>query len=187
MARWTHDALDRLAARVASLESSLTTEVDDSIHDNVAGEIVAVTEKTAPVDADVILLEDSASSDAKKRVQLGNISRTAFVNMVLYDPAAGREFGLWYVDRAITVKQIRIWFYGMTAVSTIVRYGARNSSAWTNLVNGSWWGNATYGADATLNATSVPADQVIWCKINALTGASSPYEVGYSMEYEYTR
>jgi hypothetical protein len=46
---------------------------DDAIHDNVAGEISVITEKTAPVAADLLLLEDSAASNAKKRVQIGNL------------------------------------------------------------------------------------------------------------------
>lgn len=46
---------------------------EDAIHDNVAGEIAAVTEKTTPVDADLLLIEDSEDSNNKKRVQLGNL------------------------------------------------------------------------------------------------------------------
>jgi len=42
-----------------------------AIHDNIAGEIVAVTEKTAPIAADKFLIEDSAASDAKKSLKLG--------------------------------------------------------------------------------------------------------------------
>lgn len=45
----------------------------DAIHDNVAAEISAVTEKTIPVGADLLLIEDSAASNAKKRVQVGNL------------------------------------------------------------------------------------------------------------------
>jgi hypothetical protein len=44
-----------------------------AIHDNVSGEISAITEKTAPVAADLIVIEDSAASNAKKRVQIGNL------------------------------------------------------------------------------------------------------------------
>jgi hypothetical protein len=40
-----------------------------------AGEISAVTEKTSPVSADVVLIEDSAASNAKKRAQLSNIRK----------------------------------------------------------------------------------------------------------------
>ena len=45
----------------------------DAIHDNVDGEIVLVTEKVSPVGADVLLIEDSAASNAKKRVQITNL------------------------------------------------------------------------------------------------------------------
>lgn len=45
----------------------------DAIHDNVAGEIVAVTEKTAPVGNDEMLIEDSAASNAKKSLKLSNL------------------------------------------------------------------------------------------------------------------
>ncbi len=41
--------------------------VNDAIHDNVAGEIAAITEKTTLVDADMILIEDSEDSNNKKR------------------------------------------------------------------------------------------------------------------------
>ena len=43
-----------------------------AIHDNVAGEIVAVDEKGSPVAADLVLIEDSEDSNSKKRVQIGN-------------------------------------------------------------------------------------------------------------------
>jgi hypothetical protein len=45
----------------------------DAIHDNVDAEISAITEKTTPVSADLLLIEDSAASNAKKRLQIGNL------------------------------------------------------------------------------------------------------------------
>lgn len=45
----------------------------DAIHDNVAGEISLIAEKVTPVSADLIIIEDSAASNAKKRVQIGNL------------------------------------------------------------------------------------------------------------------
>lgn len=47
----------------------------DAIHDNVAGEIAAITEKTAPVADDMLLIEDSADSNNKKMVKVDNIPR----------------------------------------------------------------------------------------------------------------
>lgn len=45
----------------------------DAIHDNVAGEIDAITEKTTPVDADLLIIEDSENGYIKKGLQVGNL------------------------------------------------------------------------------------------------------------------
>lgn len=45
----------------------------DAIHGNVAGEINALTEKTTPISGDLLIIEDSADSNNKKKVQAGNI------------------------------------------------------------------------------------------------------------------
>ena len=44
-----------------------------AIHDDTAGEILAITLKGAPVSADVLLIEDSADSNNKKRVTVGSL------------------------------------------------------------------------------------------------------------------
>ena len=49
---------------------------EDAIHDNVNGEINAITEKATPVSADLVLIEDSAAANAKKKVQVGNLLGT---------------------------------------------------------------------------------------------------------------
>jgi hypothetical protein len=46
---------------------------EDAIHDNVAGEIAAVTEKVAPVGDDIIIGEDSAAANAKVKIKLSNL------------------------------------------------------------------------------------------------------------------
>jgi len=45
----------------------------DAIHKSVAAEISTITEKTTPVSADLLIIEDSAAANAKKRVQIGNL------------------------------------------------------------------------------------------------------------------
>lgn len=52
---------------------SISGSDSDAIHDNVSGEINAVTEKTTPANDDVLLIEDSAASYAKKRVKISNL------------------------------------------------------------------------------------------------------------------
>ena len=65
--------------QTASTISDFDTEVDNNttvqaaIHDNTAGEIAAVPLKGTPVSADVLLIEDSAAANAKKRVTIGSL------------------------------------------------------------------------------------------------------------------
>ncbi len=47
--------------------------VASAIHDDVASEISAITEKATPVSADMVVIEDSADSNNKKMVQVGNL------------------------------------------------------------------------------------------------------------------
>jgi len=53
--------------------SDLSHTDSTAIHDNVSGEISLITEKTTPVNADLVIIEDSADSNNKKRVQVGNL------------------------------------------------------------------------------------------------------------------
>jgi len=45
----------------------------NAIHDNVASEISAISEKASPVDADLVIIEDSEDSNNKKKAQVGNL------------------------------------------------------------------------------------------------------------------
>lgn len=55
-----------------------------AIHDNVSGEISALTDKATPVGGDFLLIEDSAASNAKKRINISNLP--------VPDPVFGSEF-----------------------------------------------------------------------------------------------
>jgi hypothetical protein len=67
------------SAKISAIRitESQVTDLDhtdaDAIHDNVAAEISAVTEKVSPVSADLLLIEDSAAANVKKKVQIGNL------------------------------------------------------------------------------------------------------------------
>lgn len=53
--------------------TDLTVSDITAIHDNVAAEIVGVTEKTVPAAADLLLIEDSAASNVKKSLKISNL------------------------------------------------------------------------------------------------------------------
>ena len=61
----------------------------DAIHDNVAAEISAITEKVTPISADLMIIEDSADSNNKKKVQLGNLPAGAS------DPSSWMDRASW--------------------------------------------------------------------------------------------
>ncbi len=56
-----------------SLDFGSAATDGSAIHDNEAGEIHAITEKTTPVDDDELLIEDSADGYKKKRVKICNL------------------------------------------------------------------------------------------------------------------
>lgn len=71
-----------------SWSSILATDVPDgadatAIHDNVAAEISAITEKVTPIGADLILIEDSADSNNKKKIQVGYFKELIYVTIAL--------------------------------------------------------------------------------------------------------
>lgn len=68
------DGLTTGTVRVATMpDADITLGTDaDAIHDNVAGEIAAITNKATPVNGDLILIEDSADSNNKKHVLASN-------------------------------------------------------------------------------------------------------------------
>jgi hypothetical protein len=67
------DSAAAWAKKRVALTTLLATGDGDAIHDNVVGEISAVAEKAVPIAADLLLIEDSAAANAKKKVQIGNL------------------------------------------------------------------------------------------------------------------
>jgi len=78
-----------------------------AIHDNVSGEINAITEKTTPVDADLLLIEDSAATNAKKKVQIGNLPKPELTKSIyIENPTATDNIGIWEPGVAITITKV---------------------------------------------------------------------------------
>lgn len=69
------DGLTTATTRTATMpDEDITFGTDaDAIHDNIAAEISVLTEKVTPVNGDHLIIEDSADSNNKKRVQVGNL------------------------------------------------------------------------------------------------------------------
>lgn len=69
----TNGTLTDEGGGVARLDFGSAATDGAAIHDNEAGEIALITEKITPVSTDLLLIEDSAAANAKKKVQIGNL------------------------------------------------------------------------------------------------------------------
>lgn len=53
-----------------------------AVHVDIAAEISGITEKTVPLAADLLLIEDSAASNGKKYIQIGNLPINLYSNTI---------------------------------------------------------------------------------------------------------
>lgn len=75
------DSFNNKKVTLTDLATAIGSGTDaDAIHDNVAAEISAITDKPTPVAADHMIIEDSADSDNKKSMELGNLLDNTLVN-----------------------------------------------------------------------------------------------------------
>lgn len=76
-----------------------------------AGEISALSEKSAPVQADLVVIEDSADSNAKKKVQVGSLpTRDSFSFKLNGKPSVSTKVdGAWIVPRASTITRVTLY------------------------------------------------------------------------------
>lgn len=105
----THAQIDTHIASTSNPHNTLPNVTNDAQLKRAAGDFNTFTEKSSPVDADIVLIEDSASSYAKKKVQLSNIS-SDFPQVILeyYATAGshggGQSTGSWdtrYINREV--------------------------------------------------------------------------------------
>jgi len=95
----------------------------DALHDNTAGEITTLTEKTTLVDDDIFIIEDSADSYNKKKFKKSNIAPAEGGAVSVYVPTTGDVGELSIEDtgyRTITV----------SGISGILAFNPSNVNAW---------------------------------------------------------
>lgn len=114
----------------------------DAIHDNVSGEINAVTGKATPVGADLLLIEDSAASFAKKKIA---ISALPGVTSVAVSGSDGIE-----VDSGSPITTTGTIALGVNAATM------RTHLAVLPLAGGEMVGTIDLNGNALLNANNLP-------------------------------
>jgi len=94
--RVTNGTLTDEGGGVAKLDFGSAATDGSAIHDNVAEEIHAITEKETPADDDELLIEDSADDWAKKRVKMSSLPGGAtYDNAYASPPDSPTEGELW--------------------------------------------------------------------------------------------
>lgn len=147
--------------------------VDTKYVETLDGSINALTEKVTPVNADVVILEDSAASYTQKKAQLGNLPRRDSKSITVEDPTSSEDISIFFTNRAITVSEIRAVVRGTTpSVTWTIRHGTSRSATGAEVVTG---GTATTdqatGSDVTaFNDATIVADSFIWLETTVQTG-----------------
>jgi len=185
----------------AAWEAPVGGEDPNAIHDNVSGEINAVTEKATPVSADLVLIEDSAASYAKKKVQVGNLpgggggsSITIYAEVVLFDVTLGADGNFDFQNIPQDYDHLKVYFFGQRS-STAGSGGVylNNDTTETNYRtslhrSGSNHTNALNNNAGLLNTPSISYfDGNIWCKatIEIPNYRATSYKVLYARMVQF--
>lgn len=136
----SEDSNSKKRVQVGNLPSGSGSD-PDAIHDNVAGEIVAITEKTVPVGGDWVIIEDSENSNNKKSVQLANLpvvqDAEDLVVAVRKDSAGTIDAGkpVYLVEWSVGGSVPTVELADSSSSSTMPAFGIARSTI-TNLASG---------------------------------------------------
>jgi hypothetical protein len=121
---------------VTKAQVGLTNVTDDAQLKRAAGDTNSFTEKTTPIAADLVLIEDSAATNAKKKVQLGNIPGTTAWEDMQYaeDETVTATTSTTYVDSASPTgnRKLRLTFTPPVAGDYIIDIMVLVTSTATN-------------------------------------------------------
>ena len=168
------------------------TEVADgadgtAIHDNVTGEIAAVTEKTVPVGDDLYLIEDSEDGFSKKRVKRRN-AEEHFLSVRIPSPSTNEDVSIGFANLPITITNIRAVLIGSggPSLTWTLRHDPDRSAAGSEVVTGgSTTTSTTTGDEVTsFNDATIPVDSFIWFETTARSGSVSEVFVIVTFTYD---
>ncbi len=171
------NALDQLAERVDDLEAIPGGTDANAIHDNVAGEIAAVTEKASPVSADLILLEDSADGYAKKYAEIGNLpgggggGDSTYTDAYASRPAASNDGDLFLPSDGAVIER--------DTGAAWVPWGPLFPLAGVADAPGTWVNQGAASVETTYGGIylEAPANSRMSMRIRAKAAPSTPYTI----------
>lgn len=168
-----------------------------AIHDNVNGEISAITAKATPTTSDFILIEDAAASNAKKRITIGDLpggggtDRGTF-SWVLNGKVIATEGldGVRIPASAGTITAVWIWRETAgTGGSTTVDVNKNGTTIFTTQSNRpvvtAAGGDNQKDQSGTINVTSFSAGDLLSIDIDTVE-TGNPQDIIVMVEVEYT-
>ncbi len=160
----------------------------DAIHDNVSGEIAAITEKASPVAADLIVIEDSEASNVKKRATLVSIlgalsltnARKRTKIFYIENPTDSDDFPVMSEQQDITLDKIRSY----TDVGTVtLNIEERITPAGSGVITLTSSLVADVGGEASSTFSNDEVDAEDWLAIVTSAVASSPTKLWVAIDY----
>jgi hypothetical protein len=175
---------DTVQKALETIDEMVVSGTDaNAIHDNVSGEIAAITQKVTPVAADKILIEDSEDTNAKKYITAGSIVNQAagaadpsfYVDGYL---AVGTNVGGVYIaPRTLGIQAVYIYCKTPgTAGSTIVDINKNGTTIFTTQANRPTlaYDDANGWAKGTPDVTALVEGDILTIDIDQIaTGAVS--------------
>ena len=163
-------------AKVSAVAPTAGTDVN-ALHTNISGEITALTAKATPTTSDVLVIEDAADSNNKKKSTLASIKNTVAPiltkTLTLEAPTASDDITIFKTDRAITVQEVIAVNVGTSPSTTYqLKYNAARNNAGTALTTSSSTTSVVGGNVATLSNASIPADNWVWLETSAASGTN---------------
>lgn len=161
-------------AKVSAVAPTAGTDVN-ALHTNISGEITALTAKATPTTSDVLVIEDAADSNNKKKSTLASIKNTVAPiltkTLTLEAPTASDDITIFKTDRAITVQEVIAVNVGTSPSTTYqLKYNAARNNAGTALTTSASTTSVVGGNVATLSNASIPADNWVWLETTAASG-----------------
>ena len=152
----------------------------DAIHNNVASEISAISAKATPIAADFLVIEDSADSNNKKSITMGNIDHDALTNFVANEhidwtgASAGTIDPTNYVGDDTTVTGLP-WSALLRTVSFTAVVGETNRIDGNNTLNVTFPSTPTDGQEFAIKDVANGAGNTI----SLLVGSGKSWEHVY--------
>ena len=162
--------------KLSAVAPAAGTDVN-ALHTNISGEITALTAKATPTTSDVLVIEDAADSNNKKKSTLASIKNTVAPiltkTLTLEAPTASDDITIFKTDRAITVQEVIAVNVGTSPSTTYqLKYNAARNNAGTALTTSSSTTSVVGGNVATLSNASIPADNWVWLETSAASGTN---------------